>query len=215
MTDLARSRALCALSLVVGAAVLGWSLTLEPGDVWFYPATLALALVWTCGAFAARAALRQPLAGLWRSGSVARDLRLGAGAGIVLLVVFLVGAFVLMLVPPLRDPVQRLLAHADQGSFPVVFALTMINGAAEELFFRGALFDACAGLRPLVVTTVIYTLVTAASGIWMLAFAGLVLGVIVAWLRRRTGAVLASTIAHLLWSGGMLVLLPHVLNLGS
>ena len=38
--------------VVIGGLVLGFSLRLEPGNVWFYPATFGLAAVWTIGAFA-------------------------------------------------------------------------------------------------------------------------------------------------------------------
>jgi len=45
-----RRRQLVTLTFVVlGGAVLGVSLRIEPGSAWFYPATFALALVWTVG----------------------------------------------------------------------------------------------------------------------------------------------------------------------
>src|SRR4249919_3250597 len=48
-----RRRQLVTLGFVLlGAIVLGFSLRLEPGSRWFYPATLGLAGVWTVGAFA-------------------------------------------------------------------------------------------------------------------------------------------------------------------
>ena len=50
--ELARRRAVVAAVTVVGAAVLGWSLNVEPGSGWFYAASLLLAAVWTTGAFA-------------------------------------------------------------------------------------------------------------------------------------------------------------------
>ena len=37
---------------LVGAVVLGLTLRIEPGNPWFYPATLGLAAVWIVGAFA-------------------------------------------------------------------------------------------------------------------------------------------------------------------
>jgi len=37
--------------LLLGGVVLGVSLRIEPGSVWFYPATLVLASVWTVCAF--------------------------------------------------------------------------------------------------------------------------------------------------------------------
>ena len=48
-----RRRQLVTLTfLLLGAVVLGWSLRIDPGSTLFYPATLALAVVWTVGAFA-------------------------------------------------------------------------------------------------------------------------------------------------------------------
>ena len=35
--------------LAVGAVLLGWSLRIEPGSPWFYPAALLLAATWTVG----------------------------------------------------------------------------------------------------------------------------------------------------------------------
>lgn len=51
-------------------------------------------------------------------------------------------------------------------------------------------------------------LVTAASGIPLLVFAAVILGVAVGLQRRVTGGVLAPIITHLIWSLGMLFLLP-------
>ena len=50
--DLRRRQAVTVTFLVIGALVLSLSLRIDPGNDWFYPATLALAGVWTVGAFA-------------------------------------------------------------------------------------------------------------------------------------------------------------------
>ena len=49
--ELRRRRIAVSVVTVVGAAVLGWSLNVEPGSGWFYAAALILAAVWTAGAF--------------------------------------------------------------------------------------------------------------------------------------------------------------------
>src|SRR5690606_21704884 len=49
---LRRRQVVTALVVLLGALTLGVSLRIEPGNPWFYPATFALAGVWTAGAFA-------------------------------------------------------------------------------------------------------------------------------------------------------------------
>ena len=58
------------------------------------------------------------------------------------------------------------------------------------------------------VTTIVYTLVTATSGIPLLVLAGALVGLVVGLQRRVTGGILGPVITHLTWSLGMLFLLP-------
>ncbi len=88
----------------------------------------------------------------------------------------------------------------------------MLNGVAEELFFRGALFAAIGRHRPVFWSTAIYTLTTVATGNVMLVFSALCLGLVVGLQRRVTGGVLAPIITHVTWSLGMLLILPPLLN---
>ena len=213
-----RAQFVCFATLLVGAGVLAWSLSIAPGDALFYWATAALAVVWLAGAALAGWHSRHyRVAGCYRSQepSLAQRLLTGLVGGVGLLGMFLAGAFVLAHIPVLKGPVLTLLDHADAGNFAVVLALTLINGAAEEVFFRGALFDAVERHRPVFVTTAVYTVVTAASGIWMLALAGLVLGFAAALLRQRTHSPHAPIVMHLTWSVGMIYFLPHVLTIGG
>ena len=83
----------------------------------------------------------------------------------------------------------------------------MVNGVAEELFFRGAAYAAVTRF-PVVVTTVAYTLATLATGNVMLTFAAALLGVVVGLERRASGGILAPVITHVTWSTMMLFLLP-------
>ena len=136
-----RRRIVVVITLLVGAAVLFWALRIEPGDPTFYTATFALAAVWAIGAFASgplhlgRGHTRD---GKDTSRAVVQSLALGA----LLLGLFMVGAVVVAQVPFLRDPVQELLDHARFGSLAVVAVITMVNGIAEELYFRGAMYAA-------------------------------------------------------------------------
>jgi uncharacterized protein len=206
-----RRRWVVGITLVAGAAVLGWALRIEPGDRLFYVATIALAGVWALGAVLSgplhlgRARTRT---GSTDSRAVVQSLAVGA----LLLVLFLAGALVVAHVPFLRDPVDDLLDHAQVGSLPLVAAITAVNGIAEELYFRGALYAAVGRRHPVPVTTAVYALVTVPAGIPLLVLAAAVLGLVVGLQRRVTGGILGPTITHLTWSLGMLFLLPLVLS---
>jgi membrane protease YdiL (CAAX protease family) len=123
--------------------------------------------------------------------------------------VFVVGALVVRQVPWLDDQVRHVLDHADQGSVPLLVLVTAVNGVAEELFFRGALYAALPR-HPVVVTTAAYTLATLATGNPLLAFAALLLGALVGLERRATGGIQAPIITHVLWSLTMLLALPAI-----
>ena len=88
----------------------------------------------------------------------------------------------------------------------------MVNGIAEELYFRGAMYAGVGRRHAVAVTTVVYTLVTATSGIPLLVLAAALVGLVVAFQRRVTGGILGPTVTHLTWSLGMLFLLPPVLD---
>jgi membrane protease YdiL (CAAX protease family) len=209
-----RRRVVALVTLVVGAVLLTLALRIEPGDDLFYVATLSLAVVWAVGAFASgplhlgRAHTRAG-AGLVRP--VVQSLSLGAA----LLVVFLVGGLVVARVPALGDPVRALLDHARLGSLALVAVITAVNGVAEELYFRGALYAAVGRRHAVLVTTVVYALTTAGAGIPLLVLAAAALGLLTGLQRRVTGGVLGPIITHLTWSLGMLFLLPVVLSTGA
>lgn len=208
---LRRRRVVTALTLLAGAPLLAWALRIPPGDRLFYTATLALALVWCLGALASG-----PLHAGWghtRAGARAtRPVLQSLAVGTLLLGVFLAGALVVGGVPSLRAPVDVLLDHARLGSTLTVLGLTVVNGVAEELYFRGALFSALPRY-PVAITTILYGLTTLGTGIPLLTLAALSLGLVTALQRRVTGGILGPTITHLVWSSGMLLLLPPVLDL--
>ena len=131
--------------------------------------------------------------------------------GTLLLLVFLAGAVVVAQFAFLREPVDGLLDYARAGSLPLIALITAVNGVAEELYFRGALFAAVGRRHAVLVTTLVYGAVTAASGIPLLVLAGLLLGLVVGLQRRVTGGILGPVVTHLTWSLGMLLVLPDVL----
>ncbi len=202
-----RRRVVVVVTLLVGAVILTWALRIEPGDPTFYVATFALAGVWAVGAFASgplHLGRGNTRGGQETSRAVVQSLALGG----LLLGLFMAGAVVVAQVPALRNPVQELLDHARFGSLALVAVITTVNGIAEELYFRGAMYAAVGRRHAVAVTTIVYTLVTATSGIPLLILAGALVGLVVGLQRRVTGGILGPVITHLTWSLGMLFLLP-------
>ncbi len=203
-----RRRVVSAATLLVGATLLWFSLRTTPGDPDFYALTFALAATWVAGAF-----LSGPLhLGRMRLG---RDLRRPVVQpvliGLAAVAVFTLGALVIAQIPPLRSSVDAVLDHARYGSLPVIAVITLVNGVAEELFFRGGLYAAVGRHQPVLVSTVVYVLATVATGNVMLVFAAAVLGVLVGLQRRVSGGVLAPMLTHVTWSLGMLFILPPLM----
>ncbi len=205
-----RRQVVAAVTFVVGSAVLAWALRITPGDPLFYVATLALAAVWLVGAL-----VSGPLhagMGHTRSGETARPIVQSLVLGVLLLLVFLVGALVVARIPVLREPVDQLLDHARFGAFTAVLAITFVNGVVEELYFRGALYAALPR-HQVTLTTLLYALTTVGSGVPLLVLAAAALGLVTGLQRRVTGGFLGPIITHVVWSTGMLVLLPPALEL--
>ena len=209
--DFRRRQVVSCVVVVVGAVLLGYSLNVAAHDpARFYAAALALAVVWAVGAFASGplhlGRLGRPAEpGLTAPRPVVQPVLIGA----VLAVIFVLGAFVVHQVPWLDTQVVQVLEHAEQGSAVVLLLVTIVNGIAEELFFRGAMYAAIRS-HQVAVTTVAYTVATLATGNVMLGFAAIVLGTIVGLQRRATGGILAPILTHLVWSVSMLYALPAI-----
>lgn len=205
-TLIRRRRVIVAVILVIGAVLLGYSLALPPGDASFYWLTLALAAVWAVGAL-----LSGPLhLGCIRfRGRNQRPWITGTAVGLLLGVVFIVGGLIAREIPPLRDYITRVLEYADYGPLLLVTFITVINGVAEEMFFRGALYTALGRFHAVLVSTVLYVIATGvATGNPMLGFAAAVLGTVCAIERRITGGVLAPMLTHFFWGLVMVLALP-------
>jgi uncharacterized protein len=203
-----RRRIIVAVVLVIGAALLGYSLTRPPGDDSFYWLTLALAGVWAIGALASG-----PLhMGCIRvRGRNQRPVITGTAVGLLLGGAFLVGGLIAREIPGVREYITRVLEFADYGPLLLVTFITVINGLAEEMFFRGALYTALGRFRPVLVSTVLYVIATAVTtGNPMLGFAAIVLGTVCAYERRITGGVLAPMLTHFFWGLVMVLALPPV-----
>lgn len=204
-----RRRVVVAVVLVVGAVLLGISLSIRPGSFAFYPLTLAVAVTWVVGGL-----LSGPLhlGYIPLSGTLRRPVITPVVTGLLAGALFVLGALVVREIPSLRDYVQSVLAHARQGSAIGIAAVTLVNGVAEEVFFRGGLFAAIGRRNPVVISTVVYAVATIATGNPMLVFAALTLGLVLGLQRRASGGILAPILTHVTWSVIMLVALPPLFS---
>jgi membrane protease YdiL (CAAX protease family) len=200
-----RRRIVVAVTLVVGAVLLGISLSITPGYSTFYILTGAVAATWVIGGL-----LSGPihLGYIPFRGALRRPLLTPIVTGLAIAAIFVVGALVVREIPALRDYVDNVLAHARHGSLPLIAAVTVANGVAEEVFFRGALFAAIGRAYPVAISTLIYTVATMATGNPMLSFAALTLGFVLGLQRRASGGILAPVLTHVTWSTTMLFALP-------
>ncbi|MEE6175832.1 CPBP family intramembrane glutamic endopeptidase [Mycobacterium sp. 050134] len=200
-----RRRVIVVITLIVGAAVLGCSLRVHPGESSFYWLTLALAGVWFAGGF-----ISGPLhlGGICWRGRNQRPVITGTTIGLLLGGVFIVGGLVAKEIQPVAELITRVLLYAHHGWYPVIVVITLVNGVAEEVFFRGALYTALGRYHPAVISTVLYACATLASGNPMLGFAAIILGTVCAFERRATGGVLAPMLTHLVWGLIMVLVLP-------
>lgn len=203
-----RRKIIVGVVLLIGASLLGYSLSRPPGDESFVWLTLALAAVWAIGAFAS---------GPLHLGHVrfrARNQRpviTGTAVGLALGAVFVVGGLIARQIPGVREYITRVLEFSNAGPLLLIVFITVINGLAEELFFRGALYTTLAKYRPVLVSTVLYVIATAATtGNPMLGFAAIILGTVCALERRATGGVLAPMLTHFFWGLILVLALPPI-----
>jgi len=207
-SQVTRRKVVVAVFLLIGATLLGYSLSRPPGDSSFVWLTLALAAVWAVGAY---------LSGPLHIGHVSfrgrnqRPVITGIGLGVGLGVVFIVGALVARQIPPVRDYITSVLEYVNTGPLWLITFITVINGLAEEMFFRGALYTALWKYKPVLVSTVLYVIATAATtGNPMLGFAAIILGTVCALERRATGGVLAPMLTHFFWGLVLVLALPPI-----
>lgn len=209
--ELVRRRWVSAVAAAGGCFLMAWIARIQPGDPSLYIAGLALAVTWAAGGLlSGRLYLGNAYSGSGAriAGAVVQAMALG----LLLVGLFLGGAALIAPVPMLREPLELLLDHARYGALPLVAALAALNAIAEELYFRGGLFAAVGGRPAVAVTALVYALVTVPSGIPLLGVAAAILGVVLGLQRRATGGVLGPIITHLVWSMGMLFLLPRALE---
>ncbi len=200
-----RRRIVVAIVLVLGAVLLGLSMTRHPGQASFYWLALALGAVWLIGAFASGPL---HLGGICWRGRNPRPLITGSATGLVLGGVFVVGGLIAREIPAVSGLITRVLQFADQGSWRLTLAIALLGAIAEELFYRGALYTALGRHHPVLISTILYIAATLASQNLMLGFAAIILGTVCALERRATGGVLAPILTHFVWSLVVVLALP-------
>jgi len=202
-----RRRVAVLVTLPVGMGVSAWALHIPAGDPAFYWATALLAVVWTVGAVASG-----PLHAGHEPGRTGRPLVSSVVLAAALAAFFCLGGVVVGLVPALREPVLELLDHAVRGNLVLVAVLTAVNGVAEELIHRGAVFAALPARHAVLVSTIVYAVVTATSGIPLLVLAAVALGALTGLLRACTGGIVGPAVLHVTWSMTMLFALGPILR---
>jgi len=200
-----RRRIVVAITLALGATLLGLSFSVRQGDPAFYPLTLGLAATWTLGSV-----LSGPLhlGQILLAGRLRRPVITPIAVGLLLAALFVLGALIVRTIPSLVRLAEDVLGYARLGNLWIILVITLVNGVAEELFFRGALFAAIGVRHAVLISTVLYVVATVAGGNPVLVFAAAVLGTVVALERRASGGVLAPILTHITWSLSMLFVLP-------
>jgi membrane protease YdiL (CAAX protease family) len=200
-----RRRIVVAVTLALGATLLGLSFSVRQGDPAFYPLTFGLAATWTLGSV-----LSGPLhlGHIQLAGRLRRPTITPIAVGLLLAALFVLGALIVRTIPSLVRLAEDVLGYARLGNLWVICVITLVNGIAEELFFRGALFAAIGVRHAVLISTVLYVLATVAGGNLVLVFTAAVLGTVVGLERRASGGILAPILTHVTWSLSMLFVLP-------
>jgi uncharacterized protein len=200
-----RRRIVVAITLALGATLLGISFSVRQGDPAFYPLTFGLAATWTLGSV-----LSGPLhlGHIQLAGRLRRPTITPIAVGLLLAALFVLGALIVRTIPSLVRLAEDVLGYARLGNLWIICVITLVNGIAEELFFRGALFAAIGVRHAVLISTVLYVLATVAGGNLVLVFTAAVLGTVVGLERRASGGILAPILTHVTWSLSMLFVLP-------
>ena len=199
-----RQRVVAGVSLA-GAGLLGLSLQTEPDSPEFYGLTLGVAGTWLAGGL-----LSGPLHLGWirRGDALARPVVVPVLTGVAAFGAFYGAALVARRMPVLDRALRSVLKYAKEGSDPLVLLTTLANGAAEEVFFRGALYAAVGAGQPVTRSTAVYALATVPTRNPALVLASIPMGALFALQRRASGGIQAPLITHLTWSALMLRYLP-------
>ena len=200
-----RRRVAVAVTIVAAGCLLGATLRVQEGSTSFTVLGLLLAGTWIAGALASG-----PIPILPRDHRCLGATVLGAaGLGAMAYLVFLAACLIAQHLPGLSDALDSVLDRADASSRAVVLSVALLNGIAEELFFRGAVHAAVGRRHRVLKTTAVYVAVTLATGNLALVAAAVVMGALLGAVRQASGGVIAPIATHLTWSTLMILLLPR------
>ncbi|MGH3612888.1 MAG: lysostaphin resistance A-like protein [Pseudonocardia sp.] len=196
---------------VAGAGLLGTSLSTRPGSAQFYGLTLGVAATWIAGGLASGPLHLGRVQG--RDGTLRRPVIIPVVIGASAFATFYGCALTARKIPVLNRAISNVLTYADRGSGPFVLLTTLANGAAEEVFFRGAVYAAAGDRHPVIVSSAVYSLATIGTRNPALVLASVVMGALFGLQRRVTGGIQAPMLTHLTWSTLMLRFLPPLFAL--
>jgi len=205
-----RRRRIVGVVSLAGAGLLGKSLSTKPGSPEFYGLTLGVAGTWTLGGLASG-----PVHRGWvqdRDQRISRPVITPVLTGVVAFLVFYLSAVASRHVPVLDRAISSVLRYARVGSSRSVLLTTLVNGAAEEIFFRGALYAAVGKQHPVALSTAVYSLATTSTRNPALVLASAVMGALFGLQRQATGGIQAPMLTHLTWSTLMLRFLPPLFD---
>jgi membrane protease YdiL (CAAX protease family) len=198
-----RRRKVIAGVFLAGAALLGGSFSTKPGSTRFHALSLGVAGLWSIGG------LRSGPLHLGRQrSSLRRSVVAPIGTGVIAFGIFYGGAQIAQRIPVLNAAITSVMRYTHEGSGPLVMATVLANGIGEEMFFRGALFDAVDDRHAVSISTAAYSLAAITTRNPALVLATGIMGTLFACQRRATGGIQASTLSHLTWSTLMLRFVP-------
>lgn len=208
-----RRRKVVAGVTAAGAGLLGVSLSTRPASWQFYALTGGVAATWLAGGYASG-----PLHLGWmqaRNETMQRPVLTPVLTGVAAFGAFYGCALAAKRIPVLDAAISSVLAYAHQGNTSLVLLTTLANGAAEEVFFRGALYAAIGEQHPVALSTAAYALATVPTRNPALVLAASVMGTLFAAQRRASGGIQAPALTHLTWSVLMLRYLPPLFRQGE
>lgn len=189
---------------VVGAGLQCVSFSSAPGTPRFSVLTVGTALTWIIGGLSSG-----PLHRGWtNTSSPHRPVVAPVLWGTAAFAVFYGCARTARRIPALNAAISRVLRYAYQGNPRSVLATTLLSGAGEEIFFRGAVYRAAGTSHPVSVSTAVYVLATTATRNPALVLAAGVMGTLFGLQRRASGGIQAPILTHLTWSTLMVRFLP-------
>lgn len=201
-----RRRRVVAGTSVLGAVLLGTSMSAKPDSRSFYVLTLGAAGAWTLGGLASG-----PLHLGWVEGHdrrLRRPVVTPVATGVGAFAFFYGSALVARQIPFLERAISNVLAYADEGRLPLVLLTTYANAIGEEVFFRGAFYAALPHGQAVVTSTGVYMLATVTTRNPSLVIAAAFMGSLFALQRRASRGLQAPLLTHLTWSTLMLRYLP-------